>query len=113
MKNVTFYLRGHARTDLTKIRQYTIARWGNEQWKSYKSALFNKLQTLANNPKMGINIEEISPNAYRFPLKDHVLYYLVQDDKIIFVGIISTDMSPEKHILRKQDISNELGQYNI
>jgi toxin ParE1/3/4 len=109
MKDVKFYLRGHARSDIAKIRQYTINNWGKEQWQAYKTSLFKKLQTLANNPEIGMIIEEISPNSFRFPLKEHVIYYYKKDEKIIFVGIISSEMSPEKHLIRKQDISSELG----
>ncbi len=109
MKDVKFYLRGHARSDIAKIRQYTISKWGKGQWQTYKAALFKKLQSLANNPEIGLIIEELSPNSFRFPLKDHVIYYLKKDEKIIFVGIISAEMSPEKHLFRRQDISSELG----
>lgn len=108
MKDVTFFLRGHARSDIVKIRQYTISQWGKGQWQTYKTALFNQLQHLANNPGIGMVIEEVSPNAFSFVLKHHVIYYLKKDAKIIFVGIISSEMSPEKHLTRKKNISNEL-----
>jgi hypothetical protein len=31
MKNVMFYLKGHARSDIAKIRQCTINKWGKGQ----------------------------------------------------------------------------------
>ena len=108
MKNVKFFLRGHARSDIAQIRKYTIENWGEPQWRVYKEFLFNKLQNLANNPSIGASIDEISANSFRFPLKDHVIYYLQRDKKIIFVGVLSSSMSPEKHLLRKQNISIEL-----
>jgi len=109
MNNVRFSLRGHARSDIAQIRKYTIENWGKSHWEIYKKSLYKKLQALANNPDIGTSIDEISSNSFRFPLKDHVIYYLNKDDAIIFVGVLSASMSPEKHLLRKQDINNELG----
>lgn len=108
MKNVKFYLRGHARADIAKIRKYTIKEWGDNQWDKYKVALFKKLQSLANNPHMGANVEEVSSDAFRFPIKNHVIYYAKREDTVIFVGVISSDMSPKKHMIRVKDIINEL-----
>lgn len=108
MNKVRFSLRGHARSDITQIRKFTIKNWGKSHWEIYKKSLYKKLQTLANNPDIGTSIDEISSNSYRFPLKDHVIYYLKKDDSIIIVGVLSASMSPEKHLLRQQDISNEL-----
>jgi len=108
MKDVKFFIKGHARSDIAKIRKYTIENWGNEQWLEYKKMLYKKLQNLANNPKLGIIINEISPHAFRFPLKDHVVYYLQRKNDIVFVGLLSNSMAPEKHLQREQDISNEL-----
>jgi len=107
MSNVRFFLRGHARSDIAQIRQYTIKNWGEAQWDIYKKYLFKQLQHLANDPTIGIRIDDISPKSFRFPLKNHVIYYFEKDDKVIFVGVISSSMSPECHLLRKHDIDNE------
>lgn len=108
MKNVKFYLRGHARSDIAQIRKYTIETWGEAQWLKYKEALFEKLQTLANNPSLGISMKEVSENAFRFPLKDHVVYYLKRNNDVVFVGVLPSHMSPKEHLQRKGDIANEL-----
>lgn len=106
--NKQYFFKGHARSDLAKIRQYTIKEWGYSQWEIYKAALFNKFQTLANTPQIGINIEDISPSAFRFPIKNYVIYYAKKDDTVVFVGILSSELAPEKHLKREKDISNEL-----
>ncbi|MGI2040504.1 type II toxin-antitoxin system RelE/ParE family toxin [Shewanella frigidimarina] len=108
MENRKYFFKGHARSDIAKIRQYTINHWGHNQWYNYKTALFKKIQALANNPQIGLNIDEISPDAFRFPIKNHVIYYLRKEDKVIFVGVLSSGMSPEKHLKREKNISNEL-----
>lgn len=107
MPNNTYYLSGHARSDIAQIRRYTIKKWGDHQWQKYKAALTKKLQSIANNPEIGVVIDEISSDAYRFPLKDHIVYYLKRTDSIIFVGVVPTKMAPEKHLARIKDLSQE------
>jgi len=106
-KNAKFYLKGHARSDITQIRNYTIKNWGDAQWQIYKRSLLQKFQNLANNPEIGISIDEISPNAFRFSLNDHIIYYLRRKKDIVIVGVLSTNMSPEKHLKRKQGTINK------
>ena len=105
--NAKFYLKGHARSDIAKIRSYTIKNWGDTQWKVYKKSFLQKFQNLANNPNIGINIDEISKNAFSFPINDHVIYYLRRNKDIVIVGVLSTNMSPEKHLKRKQDVNHK------
>ena len=101
MPNAKFLIKGHARNDLAQIRKYTIENWGEAQWLVYKEYIFQNLQNLANNPTIGNCINELSENAFSFPLKDHIIYYLLNKNKIIIVGIISTNLAPEKHLIRK------------
>ena len=100
-----FFLGGHTRSDIARIRRYTLEKWGNDQWLSYKSALFNTFQSLADNPEIGLLLEEVSPEAYRFPVKDYVLYYLKRKSDIVFVGVLSNKMAPEKHAQRQQELA--------
>ena len=102
-----YYLKGHAREDIAQIRNYTRKAWGNEQWLKYKNELFQKLQNLADNPSMGIVISDISENAFRFPLKDHVVYYLKRENDVVFVGVISNNLAPISHTQRELDLAKE------
>ena len=108
MNDIPFKLKGHARSDLESIRKYTIKRWDKEQWIKYKSILYRRIQTLANNPQLGLAITDISENAFRFPDKNHVYYYLKRQKDVVFVGVISSSMAPDKHLIRKKDIESEL-----
>ena len=108
MPNTQYLLKGHARFDIVSIRRYTIDTWSVEQWNKYESALKKKLQSIANNPEIGVVLDEISSNAYRFPLKDHVLYYLKRPNCIVFVGVLSNKFAPSKHFERVKDLATEL-----
>lgn len=98
-----FFLSADAKADLVKIRRYTIKKWSDAQWQLYKNSLFNSFQNLAANPSIGIKIEEeelqirAKINAFRFPLKDHIIYYLHRKKGIVVVGVLSTSIAPEKH----------------
>lgn len=105
MAKTPFLLRGHARADLVAIRKYTVETRGNDQWLSYKKVLLQKLQSLADHPEMGIQLKDVAENAYRFPLKDQVVYYLKRKSDVVIVGILSNSMAPEQHLLRQQDLS--------
>jgi toxin ParE1/3/4 len=108
MENVPYLFKGHARQDLTDIRKYSIKQWGKSQWGKYDALLFRRIQALANNPRLGVVMDEISQNAYRFPDGDHVFYYLKREKDVVFVGILSHSMAPNKHLLRKNDIVAQL-----
>lgn len=107
MAKTPFLLRGHARADLVAIRKYTVETWGNDQWLSYKKILLQKLQSLADHPEMGIQLKDVADNAYRFPLKDQVVYYLKRKSDVVIVGILSNSMAPEQHLLRQQDLAQD------
>ncbi len=107
MAKTPFLLRGHARADLVAIRKYTVETWGNDQWLSYKKILLQKLQSLADHPEMGIQLKDVAENAYRFPLKDQVVYYLKRKSDVVIVGILSNSMAPEQHLLRQQDLTQD------
>lgn len=107
MAKTPFLLRGHARADLVAIRKYTIETWGNDQWLSYKKILQQKLQSLADHPEIGIQLKDVADNAYRFPLKDQVVYYLKRKSDVVIVGILSNSMAPEQHLLRQQDLTQD------
>lgn len=107
MAKTPFLLRGHARADLVAIRKYTVETWGNDQWLSYKKILLQKLQSLADHPEIGIQLKDVAENAYRFPLKDQVVYYLKRKSDVVIVGILSNSMAPEQHLLRQQDLTQD------
>lgn len=66
MANVPYTLKRDSRRDLASIRKYTVKNWGLKQWEKYEEILFKRIQSLANNPEIGLSIPEISNNAYRY-----------------------------------------------
>lgn len=108
MANVPYVLKGDSRRDLTSIRKYTVKKWSLKQWEKYDEILFKRIQALANNPEIGLSISEISSNAYRYPDGNHVFYYLKRESDVVFVGILSSSMAPDKHLKRIRNIESEL-----
>ena len=108
MIDVQYRLDINARKDLESIRNYTIDKWGLGHWYKYKNILQKKMQMLANNPNLGLQINEISENAFRFPDEHHVFYYMQKGKSIVFVGVISNKLAPQKHIKRIHNLGQKI-----
>ena len=108
MSDTPFLLRGHSRKDLESIRKYIIKKWGKPQWVKYKEILRKRMQALANNPALGVSIDEVSKEGYRFPDGRHVFYYLKRESDVVFVGFLANNLAPEKHLERIKNMDSEL-----
>lgn len=106
MKARPYFLSGPAQQDIVEIRRYSIHKWGSTHWLAYKKALQARMQRIANNPTIGLLIPEFGEKAFRFPDNNHVFYYLERPEGVLFVGILSHSIAPEKHLKRLQDIDN-------
>ena len=108
MRNTPFLLRGHSRKDLEFIRKYTVKNWGKPQWLKYKEILRKRMQALANNPNLGLSVDEVSSEGYRFPDGRHVFYYIKREKDVVFVGFLSSSMAPKKHLARIKNMDYKL-----
>ncbi|HBV77422.1 MULTISPECIES: type II toxin-antitoxin system RelE/ParE family toxin [Vibrio] len=86
-----------AQADFIEIRRYTLKHWGLTQWVNYFSELKQCMALLANNEQMGIAVTELGEHYYRFPLKNHVIYYIRKPDHIVIAAVLGKYMSPSKH----------------
>jgi plasmid stabilization system protein ParE len=66
------------------------------------------MQALANNPTLGLAVDEVSTNACRYLDGRHVFYYLHRESDVVFVGFLSSNMAPEKHLERVKSIKTVL-----
>lgn len=71
----TYRLSEQAESDLRMISKQTIKRWGKVQAKKYIQEVHNVLITLANEPTLGREREEIFHNARSFPVGKHIIFY--------------------------------------
>ncbi|EGU37585.1 type II toxin-antitoxin system RelE/ParE family toxin [Vibrio scophthalmi] len=95
-----YKLSSSAQSDLINIRRYTLDHWGETQWASYFNELKQSMSLLARNELIGVDIPNFGHNYRRFPLKNHVIYYIRKPDHIVVAAILGRNMSPAKHFKR-------------
>jgi toxin ParE1/3/4 len=95
-----YKLSSSAQSDLVAIRRYTLEHWGEIQWESYFNELKQAMSLLAKNELIGVDIPSFGYNYRRFPLKNHVIYYIRKSDHIVIVAVLGRNMSPLKHFQR-------------
>ena len=92
-----------AKSDLAKIRRYTIDIWGKTQWAVYSVELKRAMLMLSENPQSGICCDEIRSDFYRFPLKNHSIYFKNNHQYITIIRVLKNSMCPSMHLKLGQD----------
>lgn len=82
-----YRLTPRAANDLDDIADYTIQKWGENQANDYLGALVGRFESLAVNPTLGRNRDDVHPGYRSFPEGHHIIFYTVHDDYIAIIGI--------------------------
>jgi toxin ParE1/3/4 len=93
-----FVLRPRAQADLDEIWDYTADRWGLDQAETYTRRLWKDIRTLADNPTLGRECNEVRPGYRHYPSGSHVRFYRLADDGIDVVRILHERIDYERHI---------------
>ncbi len=87
-----------ARTDLVKIRRYTLSKWGELQSHKYLAQLRQVLNLLSESPNIGIQRPDLGEEAFSFPHSSHVVYYISNEEHMIVFGVLHKSMVPITHL---------------
>ncbi|EHR39659.1 type II toxin-antitoxin system RelE/ParE family toxin [Alishewanella jeotgali] len=87
-----------ARADLAEIKCYSLEQWGPLQAKSYLHTIKQATELLAEQPRLGKARPDIKINAYSFPVKSHVIYYLAYPEYITVFAVLGESMLPKPHL---------------
>jgi toxin ParE1/3/4 len=68
---------------LTKIWNYTVEKWSEEQADKYYSLLLDSCKTIANNPELGKSYFEIETELFGLKTNRHIIFYRKLVDKPI------------------------------
>ena len=79
------------------IGEYTQAEWGIKQRDKYLDELDNAFHSLARNPKMGKECNELAPHLRRFPKDKYVIYYRIEGDFVTIIRVLHERMEPERY----------------
>lgn len=87
-----------AEADLNDIVDFTLEQWGIQKTHQYIAGLEEMGQTLADNPDIGLNRDNLLDGLCSFPYESHVLYYFRQSHGISIIRVLHKTMEPERHI---------------
>lgn len=77
----SYKLTNKAVDDLTKIWEYTIEKWSEQQADKYYYSLLDTCQAIANNPELGKNYFGINTDLLGLKINRHIIFYRKQGDK--------------------------------
>ena len=81
------------------ILRYTTKKWSEAQARRYVQELDGKFQLLADNPLLGRERSEIADNYYSFIHASHVIFYLIDVEGIVVIGVPHQTMDANRHLV--------------
>jgi toxin ParE1/3/4 len=99
----TYAPRELARADLEAIWFYTVGEWGVQQAESYLQVLFDYLDDLAANPRLGRERDDVKPGYRSFSQGRHTVFYLIGSDEIEVIGIVHQSADVDAHLVEPQN----------
>jgi len=84
--------------DLKGIYQYGVLNWGAVQASDYLDTLKAYFWKLTEQPKIGVEREELLLHMRSFSVEHHIVFYRLQSDYIEIVRVLHTRQDPQLHI---------------
>ena len=81
-----------ARSDLKKIWKYSYKQHGEAQADKYYNQLIASIETIQNNPKIGIACDNIRKGYRCYHVKEHYFFYRVTANKIHIIRVLHEKM---------------------
>lgn len=86
--------------DLTEIWKYTVGKWSIKQADDYYSNIISSCKKISVNPFLyGMKYNEIIEGLFGCRIKEHIVFYKIENDKILVIRILHGRM----------DFKNNLG----
>ncbi|OUS02867.1 hypothetical protein A9Q86_02125 [Flavobacteriales bacterium 33_180_T64] len=87
-----------AESDLTKMYEYGIERFGLKQAQAYLFGVHDIFQVLSDNINLGRDASEFILSLKRFSYKSHTIFYLATDIDILIVRVLNQSMDYENNL---------------
>ena len=89
-----------ASQDYEQVLDYTIERWGVEQYRKYRSMLRGAIDIIAEDP---LNLEsraraDLFDGARIYPIGRHYLVFYISDECVILARILHQQMDLPRHL---------------
>jgi toxin ParE1/3/4 len=95
-----FKLSIQAELDLTKIWNYTFETWSQKQADRYIQLIFEEINYICKNPKVGLDFSYIRNGYYKTKVKSHFIFYKINKNENIIeiIRILHQRMNIEKQL---------------
>ncbi|MFT4028633.1 MAG: type II toxin-antitoxin system RelE/ParE family toxin [Protaetiibacter sp.] len=94
----TAHLTPAAQRDLSSIWDFTQERWGVRQAETCLSELWAAIERVAGDPERGRRCDEIRDGYRRYAIGSHLIFYLVNDQRVAVIRIPHQRMDPIAHL---------------
>jgi len=81
----SYRLSERAREQILAIYEYTQETFGPYQADAYHSGLEHSFALLADFPKIGLDVESLSPRLRRFRFQSHAIFYTIESGHSILI----------------------------
>ncbi len=96
----SYHLTNKAIQDLEDIWNYTIEEWSENQADKYYFSIINSFNTIANDPQIGKNYNQIKNNLLGYLHNQHIIFYIIlpsMDIEIIRILHGRMDLDSKKY----------------
>lgn len=76
---MNFELSELALEDIDSIWEYTLLNWSINQAEKYYKEIFDEIELICSNPKIGISINEVKTSDRKRLVGSHMILYKVQN----------------------------------
>jgi toxin ParE1/3/4 len=90
MKSI--HIQVKARTDLKNILRHSIEHWGLERGERYYDDLIAGIESLIENPQLGLVRDDIKKGYRQLQIEKHILFYRISTTQIRIIRILHNKM---------------------
>lgn len=87
-----------AKADLIEIWHYGFSQWGEVQADTYLLGLEEAIQSLADNPRIGVSIDDIRSGCRQYTFRKHLIIYRLNGDRLIILRVLRVETDRPRHI---------------
>lgn len=87
-----------ARADLKKVWQYSFEEHGEAQADKYYDELIVGMETIRDNPKIGVACDYIRKGYRQYKTNHHFIFYRLGKNKIHIVRVLHESMKAIQHL---------------
>ena len=87
-----------ARKDLKNIWLYSYENFGVDQADKYFDELESGMETIRDNPRVGVSCDYIRAGYRQFKVNEHYIFYRISKQTIHVVRILHDTMQAKKHL---------------